>query len=96
MCVYVLRFTLCICMVGFLCLGMLEKINSPVRGSVELIAMCFPTPRDPITDRAKGLFEGHINLYPSNRYVWDRNDVVYIRITLSPLLPAHSLISQPL
>jgi hypothetical protein len=48
---------------------MLEKSSGPLRSRMELIAMCFPTPRDPITDRAKTLFDGHINLFPANRYI---------------------------
>ena len=48
---------------------MLEVMNSSDRNKYELIAMCFPTPRDTITDRAKKVFHGHLNLYSHNRYV---------------------------
>ena len=33
----------------------------------ELIALCFPTPRDKITDRARLLFHEHVNLDTTNR-----------------------------
>lgn len=33
----------------------------------ELIALCFPTPRDRITDRARVLFHEHVNLDTTNR-----------------------------
>ena len=33
----------------------------------ELIALCFPTPRDKITDRARLLFQEHVNLDSRNR-----------------------------
>jgi len=52
---------------GRIVVGMLEASRGSVRSRVELIAMCFPTPRDTITERTKSLFNGHVNLYPGNR-----------------------------
>jgi hypothetical protein len=37
------------------------------RSKVKLTAMCFPTPRDSITDRARGLFDDHINISPEDK-----------------------------
>lgn len=48
---------------------MLEVMDPSNRNEYELIAMCFPTPRDVITDRAKKVFHGHLNLHSYNRYI---------------------------
>lgn len=42
-----------------------RKLLHPLK--VELIAMCFPTPRDDTTDRARLVFDRHINLSPTNK-----------------------------
>lgn len=56
-------------------IGMLEAMDPSDRSKYELIAMCFPTPRDMITDRAKGVFHGHVNLFSSNRYAFHHLDL---------------------
>ena len=47
--------------------GILESISPTLRENVVLTAMCFPTPRDPRTDRAGSLFDGHINISPDDK-----------------------------
>jgi hypothetical protein len=66
---------------------MLEKSSGPLRSRMELIAMCFPTPRDPITDRAKTLFDGHINLFPANRYISPLFLVLLVIVCLTACMP---------
>lgn len=52
---------------GRIAVGILESIDVKLRSNLELIAMCFPTPRDAITDRANAVFDRHINLSPHNK-----------------------------
>ncbi len=56
-------------MPGKITVGFVESIRRkmlyPI--NVELIAMCFPTPRDNTTDRAGFVFDKHINLSPINK-----------------------------
>ena len=53
---------------GKIVVGLLESIRRENLGvDVELIAMCFPTPRDRTTDRANAVFNEHINLDPENK-----------------------------
>lgn len=48
-------------------LGLMESLTADDRRDVELIALCFPTPRDPITDRAMAVFDSNVNLSPHNK-----------------------------
>ena len=54
---------------GKIVLGFVEsirrKVIKPLR--LELVAMCFPTPRDETTDRVGQVFDTHINLSPMNK-----------------------------
>jgi hypothetical protein len=52
---------------GRLIIGILEELTEASRKEFELVAMCFPTPRDERTDRANKMFDKHINLSPHNK-----------------------------
>ena len=54
---------------GKIVVGLLSSLRRELLGDirVELIAMCFPTPRDQTTDRANAVFDKHINLTPYNK-----------------------------
>lgn len=54
---------------GKITVGFVESIRRKMLHplNVELIAMCFPTPRDDTTDRAGLVFDKHINLSPTNK-----------------------------
>jgi hypothetical protein len=46
---------------------MFDGLKAAVRQDVYLIAMCFPTPRDRMTDRVNAVFDKHVNLSPNNK-----------------------------
>ncbi len=50
--------------------GLLEAMTYDDRLDFEIIAMCFPTPRDGLTDRVMALFDRHVNLSPQNKCVF--------------------------
>lgn len=52
---------------GKIIIGLLESMSAAQRHGMFLMAMCFPTPRDPNTDRLSVLFDQHVNLSPDNR-----------------------------
>lgn len=54
---------------GKIVVGLLGSLRRQLLGSVrvEIIAMCFPTPRDHTTDQTAVLFDRHINLTPHNK-----------------------------
>jgi hypothetical protein len=59
-------------MVGRVVVGLvgdLKKHNSLRKNTIDIttVAMCFPTPRDILTDAAAKVFDFHINLSPHNR-----------------------------
>lgn len=65
----VVLYVMCLCNIWCCFVGILESIPEVRRKKVQLIAMCFPTPRDKTTDRANALFHTHVNLSPQNKYV---------------------------
>lgn len=52
---------------GRIMIALLEELSDKYRRNLELIAMCFPTPRSAVTDRVNSLFDRHINLAPDNK-----------------------------
>ena len=57
---------------GRIVYGLLQEMRmEPTRNKYHIISMCFPTPRDGLTDALlhNELFDQHINLNPNNRYV---------------------------
>jgi hypothetical protein len=52
---------------GKIVIGLMESMSPKLRTSFQFAAMCFPTPRDFMTDRANALFDIHINLVASNK-----------------------------
>ncbi len=55
-------------MQGRLIIGLLESIPESLRHKLELVAVCFPTPKSAITDKLTSLFDRSINL-PDDRSV---------------------------
>ena len=58
-------------------IGILESIAPALRQKVTLIAMCFPTTRDRITDRANAIFDEHVNLPTKNKYNMEYNSLFF-------------------
>jgi hypothetical protein len=53
---------------GKIILGFIESIRrEKLNNEIELVAMCFPTPRDETTDRTGAVFDKHINLSSENK-----------------------------
>ena len=52
---------------GRIVVGLLESMSPDFRRRLLLLAMCFPTPRDAMTDRASTVFDRHINLSALNK-----------------------------
>lgn len=64
---------------GRLMVGLLQSMTSADRQGIKFIAICFPTPRDKMTDLANSAFDGHVNLPSSNK-----SDAVGRILALSP------------
>jgi len=52
---------------GRIVVGILETIGPARRTRLHLSSMCFPTPRNELTDRARRLFDQHINISPDDK-----------------------------
>lgn len=59
--------------------GFLQRMSPEERKGVVFVAICFPTPRDAMTDIAQSVFDKHINL-PSN----DKSEAVDRIVALAP------------
>jgi len=54
-------------MIGRIVVGIVDNISKENRKKYRFIVMCFPTPRDALTDRIMTIFDKNINLSTSNK-----------------------------